>query len=72
MEIPSKVSVYNQTLELKGTRGTLIDINELGYYEVNLQVQDGKSHTVLLPVDDTVVVFVDPLPVIAADFEVER
>lgn len=71
MEIPSKVSVFNRTLEVKGKTGTLISINELGYYEIVLDVQQ-RNHTVLFPIAETVIIFNEALPAIAADFEVER
>ncbi len=71
MEIPSRVSVFNKTLEIKGKPGTLVAVNETGFYEVNLQVQE-RNHTVLLPIAETVLIFNDPLPEVAADFEVER
>lgn len=69
MEIPSKVSVFNRTLEVKGKLGTLVAIAD-GYYEINLEVQQ-KNHTVLFPIAETVVIFNDALPSFA-DFEVER
>ncbi len=71
MEIPAKVSVFNKTLELKGKPGTLIAINEQGFYEIVMEVQQ-RNHTVLFPVEETVVIFNEALPAIAADFEVER
>lgn len=71
MEIPSRVSVFNKTLEIKGKPGTLVAIAEAGYYEVNLQVQE-RTHSVLLPIAETVLIFNEPLPEISADFEVER
>jgi hypothetical protein len=71
MEIPSKVSIFNRTLEIKGKAGTLIAINEDGYYEVVLEVQ-ARNHTVLFPIAETVLIFNDALPSISADFEVER
>lgn len=71
MEIPSKVSVFNQTLEIKGKPGTLVAVNEQGFYEINMQVQD-KNHAVLFPVAETVVIFNEPLPQLAGDFEIER
>ncbi|MGZ4779001.1 MAG: hypothetical protein ACXV5L_07375 [Thermoanaerobaculia bacterium] len=72
MEIPSKVSVFNRTLEIKGKPGTLVAINEGGgYYEVILEVQQ-RNHTVLFPIADTVVIFNEALPASPADFEVER
>ncbi len=70
MEIPSKVSVFNEQLQIKGKLGTLISIND-GYYEVVLEVQQ-RNHTVLFPIAETVVVFNDAIPNISADFEVER
>jgi len=72
MEIPSKVSIFNRTLEIKGKAATLIAINEdTGYYEVVLEVQQ-RNHTVLFPIAETVIIFNEALPTIAAEFEVER
>jgi hypothetical protein len=71
MEIPSKVSVFNRTLEVKGKAGTLVAISEAGYYEVILEVQQ-RNHTVLFPVAETVVIFNEALPNLSADFEIER
>lgn len=72
MEIPSKVSIFNRTVEFKGKPGTLVAINEdAGFYEVIVEVQQ-RNHTVLFPIADTVVIFNDALPATSADFEVER
>ena len=71
MEIPAKVSVFNRTLEVKGKPGTLVAISEEGYYEVVLEVQK-QNHTVLFPIAETVIIFNEALPMIAADFEIER
>ena len=72
MDIPSKVSIFNRTLEIKGKPGTLININEdSGYYEIILEVQQ-RNHTVLFPIAETVIIFNEALPTISADFEVER
>jgi len=72
MEIPAKVSIFNRTLEIKGKAGTLIAINEdAAFYEVILEVQQ-RNHTVLFPIAETVIIFNDAVPPIAADFEVER
>lgn len=71
MEIPSKVSVFNKTLEFKGKPGTLIAINDLGYYEIVMEVQQ-RNHTVLFPVTETVVIFNEALPSTPADLEIER
>ncbi len=72
MEIPSKISIFNRTLEIKGKAGTLIAINEdAGYYEVVLEVQQ-RNHTVLFPIAETVVIFNEALPPAAVEFEIER
>ncbi|MEO8033847.1 MAG: hypothetical protein ABI837_05400 [Acidobacteriota bacterium] len=71
MDIPAKVSVFNRTLEIKGKPGTLIAINDHGFYEVVLEVQN-RNHTVLFAIAETVVIFNEALPTIGADFEVER
>jgi hypothetical protein len=71
MDIPAKVSIFNRTLEIKGKPGTLISINDDGYFEVVLEVQ-ARNHTVLFPIAETVLIFNEALPNIAADFEVER
>jgi hypothetical protein len=71
MEIPSKISIFNRTLEVKGKAGTLIAINQDGFYEVVLEVQQ-RNHTVLFPINETVIIFNDALPTVAAEFEVER
>jgi hypothetical protein len=72
MEIPAKVSIFNKTVEFKGKAGTLIAINEEAcYYEIIVEVQQ-RNHTVLFPIAETVIIFNEALPTIAADFEVER
>jgi hypothetical protein len=71
MEIPSKVSIFNRTLELKGKPGTLIAVNDHGFYEVSLDFQQ-RLHTVLFPIAETVLIFNEPLPAASTDFEVER
>ena len=71
MEIPAKVSVFNRTLEIKGKPGTLVAINDYGFFEVVLEVQS-RNHTVLFPIAETVVIFNEALPATSADFEVER
>jgi hypothetical protein len=71
MEIPSKVSIFNRTLEVKGKAATLIAINDLGFYEVVLEVQQ-RNHTVLFPISETVLIFNEALPTVSAEFEVER
>ncbi|HEY4641150.1 MAG TPA: hypothetical protein VII75_07375 [Thermoanaerobaculia bacterium] len=71
MDIPSKVSIFNRTLEIKGKPGTLVAINTDGYFEIVLEVQT-RNHTVLFPIAETVLIFNEALPAISAEFEVER
>jgi hypothetical protein len=71
MEIPSKVSVFNRTLEMKGKPGMLVAINDDGFYEIILEVQ-ARNHTVLFPIAETVVIFNEAVPAVPTDFEVER
>ena len=71
MEIPAKVSIFNRTLEVKGKAATLVAISSQGYYELVMEVQQ-RNHTVLLPIQETVLIFNDALPTISAEFEVER
>jgi hypothetical protein len=71
MEIPSKVSIFNRTLEVKGKAATLIAINDHGFYEVVLEVQQ-RNHTVLFPIAETVLIFNDALPPTSSEFEIER
>jgi len=71
MEIPAKVSIFNRTLEIKGKPGTLVAINDDGFFEVVLELQS-RNHTVLFPIAETVLIFNEALPSISADFEVER
>ena len=71
MEIPSKVTIFNRTLELKGKQATLIAISDDGYYEIVMEFQQ-KNHTVLFPIAETTVIFNEAIPVLGGDFEVER
>ncbi|MGA7616860.1 MAG: hypothetical protein WBX15_16940 [Thermoanaerobaculia bacterium] len=71
MEIPSRVSVFNQILEIKGSPGTLIAVGANGYYEVQLEVR-GRVHTVLFPITETVIVFNEPVTQATVGAEVER
>ncbi len=71
MEIPSKVSLFNKTLEIKGKAAILIAVNAQGFYEVTMEVSQ-KTHTVLFPIAETVVVFNEPIPELGGEFEVER
>ena len=71
MDIPAKVTLFSRTLELKGKAATLIAISEHGYYEIVMEFQQ-RNHTVLFPIEDTVIIFNEAIPSIPSDFEVER
>ncbi|MEM7479922.1 MAG: hypothetical protein AAF481_02000 [Acidobacteriota bacterium] len=74
MELPSEVLIHNAQLGLQGSVGTLLQIQALGYYEVNVSFGE-RTHRVLLPVSDTVIIAKEPeqdpgTP--AEDLEIER
>lgn len=71
MEIPSKVTIFNRTLELKGKQATLISISDDGYYEIIMEFQQ-RNHTVLFPISETTVIFNEAIPNLSGDFEIER
>jgi hypothetical protein len=71
MEIPAKVSIFSRTLEVKGKPATLVAISAHGFYEVIMEVQQ-RNHTVLFPIEDTVVIFNEAVPASLEDIEVER
>ena len=52
MEIPSKVSIFNRTLEVKGKAATLIAINDLGFYEVPVHGDIPHQEVVFLDYPD--------------------
>ena len=71
MDIPAKVMVYNQLLNLSGTQGLLVALRSEGCYEVHLPSQ-GKVHTVLLPVAQTALVYAEAEAEAPAETEIER
>jgi hypothetical protein len=71
MEIPSKVTLFNRTLELKGKQANLIAISTDGFYEIVMEFQ-GRNHTVLFPIAETTIIFNEAIPTLGGEFEVER
>lgn len=72
MELPAKVLIFtNLVPELNAKSGLLISIAEEKFYEIQVQFRE-KRHTVLLPVNQTVLIFEDPLLDVKPDFEIER
>ncbi len=71
MELPVAVLIHNQVLGIKGSRGDLLNISPLGYYEVNLKFGE-KTHRVLLPIALTVVIRQEPELAATERIEIER
>jgi len=71
MEIPSIVTIFHANAQFNNKRGTLVAVNDGGFYEINVDFNQRK-HTVLFPISDTVLIFNEPLPQITSDIEIER
>jgi hypothetical protein len=72
MELPSEVLIHNETVGLKGSRGTLLQVSPLGYYEANVQFGD-RLHRVLLPIARTALIQQRPEETPeAGELEIER
>ncbi len=71
MELPADVLVHNEVLGIKGGKGRLLQIGLSGYYEVNVSFGD-RTHRVLLPVAQTVLIAAEPEEVPTAPAEIER
>lgn len=71
MELPVAVLIHNQVLGIKGSRGDLLNISPLGYYEVNLKFGE-KTHRVLLPIALTVVIRQESELAATERIEIER
>lgn len=72
MELPAEVLIHNETVGMKGSKGTLLTISPQGYYEANVKFGD-RLHRVLLPIARTVVIHQAPEEAVAAEeLEIER
>jgi len=71
MEIPGKVSFYCPLIDAKGTMGTLVAVNDHGYYHVEVAIK-GHTHVMLLPIAHTALYFADAEPEPEEGFEIER
>lgn len=72
MEVPAEVLIHNETVGMKGSRGTLLQIHPHGYYEANVKFGE-RLHRVLLPIDRTVVIAqAAEEAVTTEDLEIER
>ena len=61
MELPARIVIYCPALELKNKPGRLLAVSPQGYYEVHVDIGE-KTHTALLPINSTAIVFADPQP----------
>lgn len=71
MDLPAEVLLHNELLGIKGGKGTLVAVSPHGYYEAKC-VFSGRVHRVLLPVENTVVIFREPEPQFVEEAEIER
>jgi hypothetical protein len=71
MDLPALVAIYCPAMELKNRAGRLVSISPHGYYEVILEFAEG-SHTALLPIEGTGLVFTEPIAVAATMPDLER
>jgi hypothetical protein len=71
MDLPAKVLVHCQLLNLTGTQGTLVAIRPDGAYELRL-VSQGRTHTVLLPIALAAIVFAEPEAEVPMEVTIER
>lgn len=72
MELPAEVLIHNETLGLKGSRGTLLQMSPQGFYELNVRFGE-RLHRVLLPISRTVIIAKEPEETaVPEDLEIER
>ena len=71
MELPAEVQVSNEQLGIKNGKGTLVAISAHGFYELRMSFNQ-RLHKVLVPIQDTGIIFRQPEPEFEADLEIER
>jgi hypothetical protein len=62
VDLPARVVIYCQALELKNKPGRLLSVSPHGYYEVLVDIAE-RAHTALLPINGTAIIFSEPEPV---------
>jgi hypothetical protein len=71
MELPAEVLIHNETLGVKGGKGTLLQVSD-GYYEVNC-VFGERLHRTLFPIQGTVLIAREPEQTVGGEaMEIER
>jgi len=71
MELPTPVLIHNELIGVKGGAGSLLNISDFGFYEVNLTF-GSNVHRVLLPIATTVIIGKEPEAPEAAGLDIER
>ena len=71
MELPIQVLIHNELAGLKGVEGALHQISENGYYILQYRFGD-NMHRVLLPIQETALIFKEPEETVEEPMEVER
>ncbi len=71
MDLPAKVLIHNELLGIKGGKGTLVAVSPHGYYEARCAF-GGKTHRVLFPIQNTVIIFREPEAEFEPGVEIER
>jgi len=71
MELPAEVLIHNELLNVKGGKGTLLQVNPEGYYEVNLTFGE-RVHRTFFPIQGTVLISRQPEDITRQDLEIER
>lgn len=71
MDLPAEVQIHNELLGIKGGKGTLVMVSPHGFYEVKCHFGP-NLHKVLLPIENTVIVFREPEAQFDSAIEIER
>jgi hypothetical protein len=71
MELPAEVLIHNETLGVKGGKGSLITVSPDGYYEINC-VFGERLHRTLFPIQGTVLIASVPEETLGTNSEIER
>ena len=71
MELPAEVLIHNETLGVKGGKGTLLQVSD-GYYEINCFFGE-RLHRTLFPIQGTVLIAREPEQTVGGEaMEIER
>ena len=72
MELPAEVLIHNETLGVKGGKGTLLQVSSEGYYEINCYFGE-RLHRTLFPIQGTVLISREPEQAVGGEaVEIER